>query len=1359
MNRQRTGWRAEAGCTSMHRTLACLLVLPALASAPPRPAFTDSTHESRVLREARHFRLFLPRDYDAAKRSYPVIYYFHGHSDRYTLERYDQGKDTVPKIAEFVRTHPVIVVAVDGYVQRDYEGFYGGSPWDIRENGGDFDFGAYFQELVTHVDGHYRTLRTRRFRATSGLSMGGFMSLYLSARYPDLIGSASAFNPGPEFYIGEKDRRILWRPKDHVSNHTQTMVRLVRASGDYISQYHEETKAAYANAEDVDFEYRRDEYHRHWATSIGETFEFHERAFENERLDRAPAVWHHADAYPEFAVWGYEVKSSGPGAALAYLSEVTAGGLEVTTRRWAPDGPPALDRKISIRTAPLYKPSQEYVLMDYDLATGKRAKSAVRAEANGRIALETGATGHRFDFQGPGIEPSAPILLPPVAGDFPRVLPGEDVPLPVRIYNSRSEPLKDVRVRVLSDYPTVALLKQEVMIPQLEAGQVSDLSSQLQARFTAGDGYFEPTRLRVEIRYDGSRGVSKSLDLLVAPEVIPAPWEVAVLDGRTATFSVFHQKGNQGGGNAIERTVTEGKGNGNGILEPGEEATVWVRLHQGLDPFDKGNWYRAKVYARSPWISEVADIEEQKQREWTSAKERTSVLRLAATAPAGTRIPLLLDNESWSFRFTPDVRYGREPLYQAFQLHRHHLHRFELMVQQAGDRGDLDFLTDQTDFAHLKQMLPEYCRRKAFALLDARSREIAKWGAADVTARKLYVREHMLKGIGSLPERTPLNPRVTGTIDRPQYRIEKIVFESQPGFFVTANLYLPKSGQPPYPAVLYPLGHESGGKSNPTWQQMLGSLASRGYVALTWDTLGQGERIQLYDSDLKGSKVVQSTIEHTMLGTSALVVGDSLARYTIWDGIRALDYLLTRPEVDPRRVAVSGNSGGGTHTAYLAAFDDRLSVAAPSCYITSWRRLLETIGPQDAEQCLTGWLAAGLDHGDFIAAFAPKPYQILSAIRDFFSITGARETFEEAKRVYTLAGAPDRMAMTEADDGHGFSQPRRVAAYDWFDRWLQGASHPEPEAPIRMSTEEELYCTPTGQVATSLGGETVHSLNKQRAQQLHRGQVTTADVARVVAYEKSSGSLNVRPFGRIEGEGYRIERLTYESEPGIIVPALLYLPAASGRKPAVVYAAGAGKANARTDAEALAKAGLIVLSIDARGFGETRYGGDPDDRAWNRAFGDYYSAMTAIQIGRTLVGMRAADIIRGVDLVASREDVDRDKIRGLGVGAAAVAMLHAAALDSRIAKVGLDGMLVSYQSIVEQKIHSLVYEQVVPGVLKSYDLPALVDLIAPRSAWIVDAKDPLGQLVPLDEVKALYHASVVRRRAEDNPTTLYTFEQ
>ena len=655
-----------------------LLALAFLTSAcaPAAQPFFDRSHPSRVFGQPRRYRIFLPPGYDYGKTAYPVIYYFHGHSDRYTLEHYDKGADTVPKIAGFVARHPVIVVSVDGYVARDYTGFYGGSPWDVRIEGGDFDFGEYFLELAAHIDSAYRTLTDRRHRATSGLSMGGFMSLWLSARYPDRIGSASAFNPGPEFYTGDKGRRVLWRPKDHTALHNRSMVRLIRASGDYISQYHEETRAAYARSQ-VDFEFRQDEYHRHWATSIGETFDFHMRAFANSALDNVPEVWDYSSAYRRFSVWGCDVTSEGDEPGFTDLTEMRQGGFRVQTRKWAPGGPP-VERRIRIVTAPLYEAGKEYTVTDYHLESGDITRFRAAADKDGRMTVETDGRGHQISFAGEGVGALPPVLLPAARRGTLRVPPGRDVALPVRLYNPRAEAMENLRVRLSSEYPAVALLRDTAEVPVLKAGETADLSGTLRARFTSGAGDFAPARISVSVGFDGWHSVERDIDLEIVPEIVPAPLAVEVLDGRTRTFGVFRQKGNQGGGASVERTVTEGKGNGNGILEPGEEATVWVRLRQGMDAFDKNNWYRTKVTSGSPWLDEVADIEEQKQREWTGAKERTSVIRLSEKAPPGAVIPVLLENESWSFHFTPDVRYGRERLYQAFQLHSRHLHRWEI---------------------------------------------------------------------------------------------------------------------------------------------------------------------------------------------------------------------------------------------------------------------------------------------------------------------------------------------------------------------------------------------------------------------------------------------------------------------------------------------------------------------------------------------------------------------------------------------------------------------------------------------------------------------------------------------------------
>jgi cephalosporin-C deacetylase-like acetyl esterase len=676
-------------------------------------------------------------------------------------------------------------------------------------------------------------------------------------------------------------------------------------------------------------------------------------------------------------------------------------------------------------------------------------------------------------------------------------------------------------------------------------------------------------------------------------------------------------------------------------------------------------------------------------------------------------------------------------------------------------QDQLDFLQGLSDYRQIERMLPDALNARAYELLDERDAEVARLRSAeDVAARGRRVREAILDMIGGLPsERTPLNAKIVATLEQPGFVIEKILFESRPGFVVAANLYRPASGDGPFPAVLYPLGHEPGGKAYPVWQQMLGALAQKGYVALTWDPLGQGERVQLWDGDFGRSKIGSSTVEHTLIGAQAMLVGENVAQYTIWDGIRAMDYLVSRPEVDASRVAVTGNSGGGTHTAYLAALDDRLAVAAPSCYITSWRRLLATIGPQDGEQCLLPLLAHRIDHPDYALAFAPKPFHILSAIRDFFSIQGARSSYAELRDVYGRIDQEQKIAMTEGDDGHGYSKPRRMAAYRWFARWLRNDvdDGTEPEVPIL--TEQELWASDKGQVSVSPGSKSVWDfliarLNSILADGRGLPLIRTADdlpgyrqqiAARVTektAYRAPSGPPQISPLGSIERGGYVIEKLTYASDAGVFVPALLYLPdGGRGRKPATLLVHERGKTAEADRGAELAGQGRIVLAIDARGWGETGYRGIRTGSAFETWFGPYDTVMTAFLIGDTLVGLRARDIVLGLELLRAREDVDSGQIDAVGVGRGTVPLLHAAALSSDFAALRLERPLISYEAVLRQRVHQRILESVVPGALESYDLPQIAAAFAPKPLTIVDPLTPTGEVAAKLEAEAAYLAA------------------
>src|SRR5262249_25163279 len=281
-----------------------------------------------------------------------------------------------------------------------------------------------------------------------------------------------------------------------------------------------------------------------------------------------------------------------------------------------------------------------------------------------------------------------------------------------------------------------------------------------------------------------------------------------------------------------------------------------------------------------------------------------------------------------------------------------------------------------------------------------------------------------------------------------------------------------------FPGVLMPIGHSANGKAADYIQRGSILLAKNGLAVLAYDPIGQGERRQLLDKQGKPA-IGSSTNEHTLVGVGALLVGQSTATYRIWDGIRSLDYLAGRPEIEAKRLGCTGCSGGGTLTSYLMALDERIAAAAPSCYITSLERLFATIGPQDAEQNITGQVAFGMEHADYLTLRAPQPTLLCAASRDFFDIQGTWTSFREAKRLYGLMGHGERVDLFESDSGHGFPRSQREAALHWMRRWLLKLDDAPVESPFAIVKDADLQCTRTGQVLEDLKGKSVFDLNAE----------------------------------------------------------------------------------------------------------------------------------------------------------------------------------------------------------------------------------------------------------------------------------------
>jgi cephalosporin-C deacetylase-like acetyl esterase len=604
--------------------------------------------------------------------------------------------------------------------------------------------------------------------------------------------------------------------------------------------------------------------------------------------------------------------------------------------------------------------------------------------------------------------------------------------------------------------------------------------------------------------------------------------------------------------------------------------------------------------------------------------------------------------------------------------------------------------------------------RIAQSELDARAAAISGiHTVADAERRHQEARAKILEAIGGLPGyQGPLNAQVTGRLDHAAYVIEKVAFETLPKVWVTANLYRPNApGR--RPGILLPLGHQENGK--PVVQVLAANLALKGFVVLAYDPYGQGERLQAWDRRLGRSLAGGATAQHNMAGAQALLAGQSFARYRIWDAKRALDYLVSRPEVDPDRIGATGCSGGGTLTTFISALDPRIKVAAPACYMNSFRVLFS--GPVgDAEQSPPGFLSSGLDQADFVELFAPKPWLIASTIEDFFKLEGARQVYEEAQRWYRLYGQEDRIAWTIGHGGHGTPLEVREAIYGWMIRWLAGGRGEAAEQPVELHADYELQVTKTGQVSTDLGSRDVYEVIRDDFERLRRPGTQAEMLAdlRQRSPEPPAGAPEFRTVEETRTAGLVTRRIAFETEPGLELRGALLAPRAPGPKPGVLVVE-TEEAPSPAAVEA-ARAGAVVLSLLVRG--------EPEKADW-------LPNTRAALIGRSLQGLRAYDIRRGLSLLAAQPDVDPARLRAAARGVAGTWLLVAAALDGRISGLWLDRTPHDLRSALDNPLHRGLYDAVLPGFLLHWDLPDLVRAIEPRRLLWTDPTDWIGGVVVL----------------------------
>jgi pimeloyl-ACP methyl ester carboxylesterase len=600
----------------------------------------------------------------------------------------------------------------------------------------------------------------------------------------------------------------------------------------------------------------------------------------------------------------------------------------------------------------------------------------------------------------------------------------------------------------------------------------------------------------------------------------------------------------------------------------------------------------------------------------------------------------------------------------------------------------------------------------------------------DLLRLQKQLRTSLLEMIGGLPEhKTDLHARITGKIQMEGFSIEKLIFESLPGVYVTALVYLPDDHSTKHPAVLVPAGHATNGKVH--YQALSQRLASRGYVVIAWDPIGQGERSQFWDAKAGKSRYNLVCAEHAVMGNLAYLAGANLARWEIWDGMRAVDYLLTRPDVDADRISITGTSGGGTQTTLIAALDPRIKVVVPSCYITSMpMRMANRIffdPDSDPEQDLVGTLSKNVGYTGLLLLMYPRPVMIASAVLDFFPIEGARKSFREMQRVYERLNHADRIAMAEGYHGHQYSDENQEAALDFLDRFnkmpLRRGLLTASELP-----DKDLLCTHSGQVMLDETNarplmDVIHEYYEE-----HKGSGQKT----VAAQYRDSRPANIDRWtvNQFNGTPPAKNQITWESEgttkfgefqidkyvlrhSRLLVMPLLYIHKSSGQKgDAVLWFKETGKVTSSDwpQIENLLRSGHDVVTFDFRGLGETRMpytAVSPDDPLlgkldFDHAYMNPLSGVLANYVYNSLLSGRPY-FYQMIDdaLIARRFGEGKLGVKVIGIRAPSEAFTVATAIaevspDLKLSRES-NSVLLLWQELVDKKQETWPIQFLVPG--------------------------------------------------------------
>ncbi|HRX11338.1 MAG TPA: alpha/beta hydrolase-fold protein [Draconibacterium sp.] len=566
----------------------------------------DHTHFSKVFNKEKAYRIFLPSDYNTSQKRYPVIYYFHGNTGNHELN--------IDDLPQMVNENSVILVAWNGRsVETDFRPYNIGNHSNINYQ---VQFKDYFLELVMHIDSTFRTLTDRSNRAVIGHSMGGIMSFFIAGKYPEMIGTAVNSKGSPEFFIGYPKNHTLYNVRYMFKNLYGVRLMFTNSTDGELVNLNNEVNAGALNEKDLNYVYRVYEGgHSLSPAEFKDLFNFVISSFQNPLP--APKRWTHADLYPNFDVWGYEVKSNLSESGYIEMKGVTKEGMGIATKKWQPEGRLIPGVTINIKTPPIYIPETTYSLLDYNLTTNVKNISNVKSDSEGKINFSVNYENHQIGISKKGSPADVVFVAHRVSDNGIFLEQNEENELKIRLLNRGGSNAKGLKVTLTSSTKGVSVANPTIEVEDIPANETAWLTQvfKVTARNKPTvDG--SPFRIRFNIAVSDNNNQLWE-DEFDAPVFYDVPefTNIGIDDGDSEMF---------------------GAGNGDNTAQPGE----WIMVYE----ITNGS-HRTRLYCDDPYIDGERLYDEVQPDKWGDGYSLSSIVHISKDCPPGHKIMFLANYE------------------------------------------------------------------------------------------------------------------------------------------------------------------------------------------------------------------------------------------------------------------------------------------------------------------------------------------------------------------------------------------------------------------------------------------------------------------------------------------------------------------------------------------------------------------------------------------------------------------------------------------------------------------------------------------------------------------------------------------